>query len=222
VVCDEAHFVVRRIETTNLMEDLVEDNIALSLALELTESACDLSIRTFFASACLSSIALGPCTSLLAESIRLSATHVRQSTTHVANALGPIVAPIARVNLNPFRIFQCVVNAPRSAMGKTGDVLVSGIQSVATGVGSVSNAALNRLSRQGLALAGGVVGNGTSRSGTGRSSRNASHSHHHHHHHHGGMGIKVGMVGGRGRKTKDRGVVEDNILESKVRVDGFD
>ena len=52
-----------------------------------------------------------------------------------------------------------ILSAHRS-VNKTGEKLASGLQSVATGVGSASNAALERLSRQGLALAGAGLSRG--------------------------------------------------------------
>ena len=147
--------------------------VPLSVMLELTESACDLSMDALLATGHIGTCTINSCVSMLCDAALV------------------FVDVISRVN--PFHVFEFVVNAQRSAMGKTGDVLVSGIQSVATGVGSVSNAALNRLSRQGLALAGGVVGG--SRSGLSRT---------------GGMGS-----GGFGRARKDSGA-GDNRIESKV------
>lgn len=98
-------------------------------------------------------------------------------------------------------------------MGKTGDVLVSGIQSVATGVGSVSNAALNRLSKSGLALAGGVVAEKNHRSGcviVDNNNNNTLGSSR-------GMMMNHGGVGRGGMRGKGDTPATD-ALESKVRV----
>ncbi|KAL7533846.1 hypothetical protein ACHAXR_005481 [Thalassiosira sp. AJA248-18] len=147
--------------------------VPLSVLLELAESTCDLSLNTLLATGRIGTFTINQCISMLCN-----------TAMYTADVLSRV---------NPFHVFEFVVNAQRSAMGKTGDVLVSGIQSVATGVGSVSNAALNRLSKSGLALAGGVVG-GTSRSGE-----------------------MMGSSGfGRGRKDASAGVGDKNHLESKL------
>jgi hypothetical protein len=125
-------------------------NAPLSILLDIAESFCDLSLDTLFATGKISLFTIDT----------------------IINVLSKMVVSILDVltSFNPFHIFEHVINLQRSAVGKTGDVVVSGIMSVATGVGSVSNAALNRLSRQGLALAGGVViagaGTRTGRSGS--------------------------------------------------------
>ena len=147
----------------------------LSILMDLLESTFDLSVDTLFAMARIGTVTLQKCISLLSHAI-----------IHILDILSRI---------NPFYIVEFVMNAQRSAVGKTSEVLVSGIQSVATGVGSASSAALNRLSRQGLALAGGVVG-GSGATGLSRS------------------GGTVGS-GGLGRR-KDVGI-GDNRLDSKVR-----
>jgi hypothetical protein len=52
-------------------------------------------------------------------------------------------------SFNPFAILDAMISMQFNAMGKTSEALASGIQSVATGVGSASNMALQRLSRGG-------------------------------------------------------------------------
>lgn len=150
------------------------NSVPLSVLLDLVESTFDLSVDTLFAAAKIGSFTMKRCISILCD-----------ATLYILDILSSI---------NPFHVFEFVLNAQRTAMGRTGEVLVSGIQSVATGVGSASNAALNRLSRQGLALAGGVVGG--SASGLSRG---------------GGMS----GTGGFGRSRRDVGKGE-NPLESKV------
>jgi hypothetical protein len=49
-------------------------------------------------------------------------------------------------NFNPFALLEAIVSLQFNAMGRTSEVLASGIQSVATGVGSASSAALHKLS----------------------------------------------------------------------------
>jgi len=128
-------------------------NAPLSILLDIAESVCDLSLETLFATGKIGLFTIDKCINVLCNTV-LSILDVLTS-------------------INPFHIFEHVINLQRSAVGKTGDVVVSGIMSVATGVGSVSNAALNRLSRQGLALAGGVVIAGAGS----RSVRSGSHDH---------------------------------------------
>ncbi|KAL7466434.1 hypothetical protein ACHAXS_006727 [Conticribra weissflogii] len=123
-------------------------SIPLSVLLDAFESAFDLSVDTLFAVGKISSFTLQSLVSILCNATKIALDILTR--------------------FNPFHLFQVVINAQRSAMGKTGEALVSGIQSVAHGVGHASSAALNNLSRQGLALAGGVVGgsaSGLSRAG---------------------------------------------------------
>ena len=49
-------------------------------------------------------------------------------------------------HFNPLAAAQAIISRPFNAMGKTTEVVVSGIQSVATGVGSASSLAFHRLS----------------------------------------------------------------------------
>lgn len=144
-------------------------NIPLSVLFDFIENTCNLSIETIIASSKLGSMTISKSISILCD---------------VSFIILDIVCKIP----NPFHVFEFVVGVQKSAIGKTSDVLVTGIQSVATGVGSVSNAALNRLSRSGLALVGDRVVNASD-----RGSRS---------------GVYVG---------KDVNVNE-NILESKVSI----
>ena len=148
------------------------NNAPLSILLDIAESVCDLSLETLFATGKIGLFTIDKCIDVLCNT--------------VLNILDILTS------FNPFHIFEHVINLQRSAVGKTGDVVVSGIMSVATGVGSVSNAALNRLSRQGLALAGGVVIAGAGS----RSGRSGSNDY--------------------GRSRKDAGM-GGNPLDSKVR-----
>jgi hypothetical protein len=110
--------------------------IPLSVLLDLLESTFDLSIHTLFAYGKITSISINTILSLL------------------SNTAFAILNSLSSIN-----IFELVLSAHRS-VNKTGEKLASGLQSVATGVGSASNAALERLSRQGLALAGAGLSRG--------------------------------------------------------------
>lgn len=52
----------------------------------------------------------------------------------------------AITNFNPFQLLEAIITMQFDAMGKTSEALASGLQSVATGVGSASSMALNRFS----------------------------------------------------------------------------
>jgi hypothetical protein len=58
----------------------------------------------------------------------------------------------AVTNFNPFLLLEALISLQFNAMGKTSEVLVSGIQSVTTGVESASSIALHRLSAANLSL----------------------------------------------------------------------
>jgi hypothetical protein len=74
---------------------------------------------------------------------------ITNATIHgIVNALVNVLASLwdQIVRFNPFELLHVIVSRPFNAMGKTTEVVVSGIQSVATGVGSASSLALHRLS----------------------------------------------------------------------------
>jgi hypothetical protein len=56
------------------------------------------------------------------------------------------------VNFNPFQLLETIVSFQFNAMEKTSEVLATGIQSVATGMGSASSMALRRLSGTNLSV----------------------------------------------------------------------
>jgi len=66
----------------------------------------------------------------------------------IVGALGHIVRAVwdGVTNFNPLALLEAIISLQFNAMGKTSEALVSGIQSVATGVGSASSMALHRLS----------------------------------------------------------------------------
>jgi hypothetical protein len=68
--------------------------------------------------------------------------------------------------LNPIHLIKAILTMQKNAVGKTSEVLVSGIQSVATGVGSAGTAAIYRLASRG----GGGAASGLGRSGMAGSS----------------------------------------------------
>lgn len=114
------------------------DNVPLSILLDLTGNTLETYLDT-------SSAVL----------------HITTSIVHaVLSALSDAVtiALDAIAKLNPFALVGTILAAQRDAVGRTGEVLVGGIQSVATGVGSASTAAIHHLSRGSVAGGGIVVG----------------------------------------------------------------
>ena len=76
---------------------------------------------------------------------------VRITEMTVHGIVSALVRFVTRVwdgvtRFKPLALFQMIISSPFNAMGKTTEVFVSGIQSVATGVGSASSMALHRLS----------------------------------------------------------------------------
>lgn len=106
--------------------DLVFHNVPLSVLIDIVEATTGLSLDTTIACFCL--------------------------TGRTINALfSAIVAIIAAAwdavaNFNPFQLLEAIITMQFDAMGKTSEALASGLQSVATGVGSASSMALNRFS----------------------------------------------------------------------------
>jgi hypothetical protein len=112
-----------------IISDLVDQilhNVPLSVALDILEGMGDLSLDTSFA-------------------------FVRITTMTVQGIVNTLVRFVMRIwdgvtHFKPLALFRMIVSHPFNAMGKTTEVFVSGIQSVATGVGSASSLAFHRLS----------------------------------------------------------------------------
>ena len=126
----------RKSKILRLFISQILNSIPISVLLDLLKSTFDLSIHTLFACGKITTVSIQSILSLL------------------SNAAFAILNSLSSIN-----IFELVLSAHRS-VNKTGEKLASGLQSVATGVGSASNAALERLSRQGLALAGAGLSRG--------------------------------------------------------------
>lgn len=76
--------------------------------------------------------------------VTVASVQLAASTTGRAARL--LFDTVTHVCTNPFQVLEAIISLQFNAMGKTSEVLVSGIQSVATGVGSASSSALYRLS----------------------------------------------------------------------------
>jgi len=96
------------------------------------------------------------------------------SINAVVSALGQLIVRVwdGITNLNPFQLLEAIISLQFNAMGKTSEVLASGIQSVATGVGSASSLALHRLSAANLSV--NRTGSSSSLRGDGGLRRNRS------------------------------------------------
>ena len=123
----------RRRKLISAIIELVLNNIPLSVLIDVLEQTGELSLDTTFASFAVTGNALH---GLVNGFIRL---------------LGAVWHGV--VNFNPFSLLEAIVSFQFNAMGKTTDILASGIQSVATGVGSASSLALHRLSAANLSVA---------------------------------------------------------------------
>ncbi|CAB9512838.1 Inherit from NOG: Pentatricopeptide repeat-containing protein [Seminavis robusta] len=110
--------------------DSVLHNVPLSIVLDFSSCAID----TYFESV--------HCT------FRITATSMGALVTVLSHTT--LVVWDGITNFNPFAVLDAIISLQVNAMGKTSEVLASGIQSVATGVGSASSLALHRLSRTGV------------------------------------------------------------------------
>jgi hypothetical protein len=122
----------RNAKQTRLLHFLVNTllhNVPLTVMLDLAEAVLDTGLDTSYAVFRLSVSSI--------NSVVSGLLHVIQSVWDVITSF------------NPFAILDAIISMQFNAMGKTSEALASGIQSVATGVGSASNMALQRLSRGG-------------------------------------------------------------------------
>jgi hypothetical protein len=106
--------------------DHILSNVPLSVALDVLGGVREVSLDTSFAM-----------------------VRITSMTIHgIVNALVRMVGNIWHgiTHFNPLTFVQAMISRPFNAVGKTTEVVVSGIQSVATGVGSASSLAFHRLS----------------------------------------------------------------------------
>lgn len=102
------------------------NNVPLSVALEVVDVIFDVAVDTGFA-----------------------IFHItRKTIQRIVNAVIDFLRGVwdGVIHFNPLAFLQAIISRPFNAVGKTTEVFVTGIQSVATGVGSASSLALNRLS----------------------------------------------------------------------------
>lgn len=115
-----------RVRFVSAVIDHILNNVPLSVALDVLGGFREVSLDTSFAT-----------------------VRITSMTIHgIVDALGQFVANVVHgiTHFNPLAFVQAIISRPFNAMGKTTEVVVSGIQSVATGVGSASSLAFHRLS----------------------------------------------------------------------------
>ena len=124
----------RGLPILNLLVKSVFQNVPLVVAIDIAgaihETALDVSFATF----------------------RISVRTINGVVDAVLSVMRALWDRITR--FNPFAVLDAIISLQFNAVGRTSEALVGGIQSVATGVGSASNAALQRLSRGGDAPGG--------------------------------------------------------------------
>jgi hypothetical protein len=112
--------------------DFLFHNVPLSVLLDVAEALGSVSVDTSVAS------------------FRITLTVANGTVSAMVHATR--VCWDAAINFNPFHLIEALISFQFNAMGKTSEALVSGIQSVTTGVESASSLALHRLSAANLSL----------------------------------------------------------------------
>lgn len=123
----------QRLRIVKMLIDTVLHNVPLSVMMDIVEAVMDTGLDTSFAV------------------FRIQCASVNAVVSALSHVIRKIWETI--INFNPFAIIEATISLQFNAVGKTSEVLVSGIQSVATGVGSASTAALQRMSRGGAGSA---------------------------------------------------------------------
>jgi hypothetical protein len=108
--------------------DWIFSNVPVSVLLDLLEATGFLVVDTTCAS------------------LHITITTLRHAVAALGHLVCTVWDTVTHCVTNPFQVLEAIISLQFNAMGKTSEVLVSGIQSVATGVESASNMALYRLS----------------------------------------------------------------------------
>jgi len=130
------------------MVDFLFHNVPLSVMFDVVDVLVGISLDTSFAS------------------IRLTVMSINGAVSAMGYAA--CVVWDAITNFNPFQLLEAIISLQFNAMGRTSEAIASGIQSVATGVGSASSLALHRLSAANLSIS--VNYPGSSQTGGGEGS----------------------------------------------------
>lgn len=110
----------------NILLHTIFNNVPLSVALDVLGGFREVSLDTSFAT------------------VRITSMTIHGLVDALIRLVGDIWHGVT--HFNPLAAVQAIISRPFNAMGKTTEVVVSGIQSVATGVGSASSLAFYRLS----------------------------------------------------------------------------
>jgi hypothetical protein len=108
--------------------DWIFSNVPISVLLDLLEATGFLFLDT------------------TAASLHITVTTLQNAVAALGRLVCTVWDTVTHCVTNPFQVLEAIISLQFNAMGKTSEVLVSGIQSVATGVESASNMALYRLS----------------------------------------------------------------------------
>ena len=116
----------KRSEVISALVNHILGNVPLSVALDILDAYKEITLDTTFAVVTISG----------------------RTVSHIIHRIFRVIGAIwdGIISFNPVELVQAIILHPFNAMGKTTEVVVSGIQSVATGVGSASSLALHRLS----------------------------------------------------------------------------
>jgi hypothetical protein len=141
--------------------DFLFHNVPLSVLLDVMEAVGGLSLDTTFAA------------------FRVTCSSINGLVNALVYAVHLAWDTIIGFIRNPFKLLETIISLQFDAMGKTSEVLVSGIQSVADGVESASSIALHKLSAANLSARGGsssslAMGGGGGNLLRGRKSHNST------------------------------------------------
>lgn len=120
----------RRRLIINAILDFVLHNLPVSILIDILEAVGETSFDTSFA-----------CYRITVKSLNAIVRGIIQIISKIWDFI---------TNFNPFQLLETVVSFQFNAMEKTSEALATGIQSVATGMGSASSMALHRLSTANL------------------------------------------------------------------------
>ncbi|KAL7574790.1 hypothetical protein ACA910_010635 [Epithemia clementina (nom. ined.)] len=135
---------VKRRKLVSVIAETLLNNVPLSVFIDVLEALGEVALDTTFATYTI---------------VTRSLDALVQGTLHMLGRIWHCIS-----NFNPFHLLEAIVSFQFNAMGKTSEVLASGIQSVATGVGSASSLALHRLSAANLSVTTRVAGGASSSS----------------------------------------------------------
>ena len=131
----------------NLFFNKLLHNVPLSILLDLAQNVFHLNLNVVLATSSLSITSLQSLLSALSSFVHKIWDFLSSSSS----------------NFTPFKIIEIMLQLQKNAMGRTSEAIVTGIQSVATGVGSARSAALSHFSRNGgvvSTMTGGNIGHG--------------------------------------------------------------